>query len=128
MARPLRLDLLRRFYHVLNRGVERRFILKDDADHRKFIELLGETDHTPSTALDTKLTDLPDFMDLSIRTRNSLRNDNILTIEDLVRYTGATLRRVPNLGRKSVDEVKRFLTVHGRSLGELPREPHAVAS
>jgi len=41
MARPLRLDLLRRFYHVLNRGVERRFILKDDADHRKFIELLG---------------------------------------------------------------------------------------
>ena len=32
MARPLRIDLADSFYHVLNRGVERRFIFDDDAD------------------------------------------------------------------------------------------------
>ena len=41
MARPLRLDLPRCFYHVLNRGVERRPIYEDNADHEKFISLLG---------------------------------------------------------------------------------------
>ena len=41
MSRPLRLDLPNCFYHVLNRGVERRFIFEDQTDHRKFIELLG---------------------------------------------------------------------------------------
>lgn len=41
MARALRLDLPRCFYHVLNRGVERRFIYEDDGDDEKFIELLG---------------------------------------------------------------------------------------
>lgn len=41
MARPLRLDLPHCFYHVLNRGVERRFIFQDAKDYEKFLELLG---------------------------------------------------------------------------------------
>ena len=41
MARPLRLDLPNCFYHVLNRGVERRTIFADDADCQTFIGLLG---------------------------------------------------------------------------------------
>lgn len=41
MARPLRLDLPNCFYHVLNRGVERRVIYEDRADNEKFLELLG---------------------------------------------------------------------------------------
>ena len=41
MSRPLRLDLPNCFYHVLNRGVDRRPVFEDQADHEKFLELLG---------------------------------------------------------------------------------------
>ena len=40
-SRPLRLDLPNCFYHVLNRGVDRRHVLEDQAGREKFLELLG---------------------------------------------------------------------------------------
>ena len=42
MARPLRVDIAGGFYHVTSRGLERREIVRDDADRRKWLELLGE--------------------------------------------------------------------------------------
>ena len=41
MSRPLRLDLPNCFYHVLDRGVDRRPVSDDQADHEKLLELLG---------------------------------------------------------------------------------------
>jgi putative transposase len=40
MARPLRLDQLDGWHHVMNRGIERRAIFNDDGDRRHFVELL----------------------------------------------------------------------------------------
>src|SRR5512136_660169 len=42
MARPLRIDIPDGVYHVTSRGLERRKIVLDDRDRRKWLELLGE--------------------------------------------------------------------------------------
>ncbi|MBM4031372.1 MAG: addiction module toxin RelE [Planctomycetes bacterium] len=42
MARPLRVGIPGGFYHVTSRGTERREIVRDDSDRRKWVELLGE--------------------------------------------------------------------------------------
>ena len=41
MARPLRIDQEETFYHVINRGNERRIIFRDDADYEGFLSRLG---------------------------------------------------------------------------------------
>lgn len=41
MARPLRLEMKDGYYHVMSRGNRREAIFKDDADRKKFLELLG---------------------------------------------------------------------------------------
>ena len=43
MARPLRIEYEGAFYHVMNRGLERREILQEERDYEKFLELLGDT-------------------------------------------------------------------------------------
>jgi putative transposase len=42
MTRPLRVNLIGGWYHVMNRGIERRNIFLDDRDRRHFIELIAE--------------------------------------------------------------------------------------
>jgi len=41
MARPLRIDQPDTFYHVVNRGNERRAVFRDDADYQGFLDRLG---------------------------------------------------------------------------------------
>lgn len=46
MTRPLRIEYDGAWYHVMNRGLERRAIVRDDKDKRRFFEVLGETAKT----------------------------------------------------------------------------------
>ena len=41
MARPLRVEMAGGHYHIICRGIERRTVFRDQADHQKFIEILG---------------------------------------------------------------------------------------
>jgi len=41
MARPLRLQITHGVYHITNRGVERRNMVRDDEDRRTWLRLLG---------------------------------------------------------------------------------------
>jgi REP element-mobilizing transposase RayT len=43
MARPLRVNIVDGWYHVMHRGIERRRIFDDARDHETFLDLLGET-------------------------------------------------------------------------------------
>jgi len=50
-----------------------------------------------------------DELELSVRSANCLKNDNIVYIGDLVQKTEAEMLRTPNFGRKSLNEIKEVL-------------------
>jgi DNA-directed RNA polymerase subunit alpha len=56
-------------------------------------------------------------LELSVRSANCLKNDNIVYIGDLVQKTEAEMLRTPNFGRKSLNEIKEVLTNMGLHLG-----------
>ncbi|HYL48314.1 MAG TPA: DNA-directed RNA polymerase subunit alpha [Stellaceae bacterium] len=65
-----------------------------------------------------------DELELSVRSANCLKNDNIVYIGDLVQKTEADMLRTPNFGRKSLNEIKEVLAQMGLHLGmEIPNWP-----
>ena len=65
-----------------------------------------------------------DELELSVRSANCLKNDNIIYIGDLVQKTEADMLRTPNFGRKSLNEIKEVLQQMGLHLGmEIPTWP-----
>jgi DNA-directed RNA polymerase subunit alpha len=58
-----------------------------------------------------------DELELSVRSANCLKNDNIVYIGDLVQKTEAEMLRTPNFGRKSLNEIKEVLAHMGLHLG-----------
>ena len=56
-------------------------------------------------------------LELSVRSANCLKNDNIDYIGDLVQKTEAEMLRTPNFGRKSLNEIKEVLAKMGIHLG-----------
>lgn len=73
-----------------------------------------------------KASDLPfnrhllrkvDELELSVRSANCLKNENIVYIGDLVQKTESDLLRTPNFGRKSLNEIREVLAQMGIELG-----------
>lgn len=63
-------------------------------------------------------------LELSVRSANCLKNDNIVYIGDLIQKTEAEMLRTPNFGRKSLNEIKEVLVQMGLHLGmEVPDWP-----
>jgi len=58
-----------------------------------------------------------DELELSVRSANCLKNDNIVYIGDLVEKSEADMLRTPNFGRKSLNEIKEVLGQMGLHLG-----------
>ena len=58
-----------------------------------------------------------DELELSVRSANCLKNDNIIYIGDMVQKTEADMLRTPNFGRKSLNEIKEVLSQMGLHLG-----------
>ncbi len=95
-------------------------ILKDQLD--VFLELRGQ-DETLSTAAESQIDPMllrpVDELELTVRSANCLKAENINYIGDLVQRTEVELLRTPNLGKKSLTEIKEVLESHGLSLGML---------
>lgn len=65
-----------------------------------------------------------DELELSVRSANCLKNDNIVYIGDLIQKTEGEMLRTPNFGRKSLNEIKEVLASMGLSLGmDVPNWP-----
>ena len=65
-----------------------------------------------------------DELELSVRSMNCLKNDNIIYIGDLVQKTEPEMLRTPNFGRKSLNEIKEVLNSLSLFLGmEIPNWP-----
>ncbi len=78
------------------------------------------------TTIEDKIAELPfnknlllkvDELELSVRSANCLKNDNIIYIGDLVQKTESEMLRTPNFGRKSLNEIKELLAEMDLHLG-----------
>ena len=58
-----------------------------------------------------------DELELSVRSANCLKNDNLVYIGDLIQKTEAEMLRTPNFGRKSLNEIKEVISGMGLHLG-----------
>ncbi|WP_293722108.1 DNA-directed RNA polymerase subunit alpha [Stappia sp.] len=74
-------------------------------------------DTVPELAFNPALLKKVDELELSVRSANCLKNDNIVYIGDLIQKTEAEMLRTPNFGRKSLNEIKEVLAQMGLHLG-----------
>ena len=58
-----------------------------------------------------------DDLELTVRSANCLKAESIYFIGDLIQRTENELLKTPNLGRKSLNEIKEVLAAHGLTLG-----------
>jgi len=84
-----------------------------------FVELKAESqfDETQVITINPRLYDKVDTLELTVRAANCLKSENICYIGDLVTRSEPQLLRTPNLGRKSLAEIKNMLADHDLSLG-----------
>ena len=70
-----------------------------------------------STQFDPILLRTVDELELTVRSANCLKAENIYFIGDLIQRTENELLKTPNLGRKSLNEIKEVLSSRGLTLG-----------
>jgi DNA-directed RNA polymerase subunit alpha len=81
-------------------------------------------DVRPELDFNAALLKKVDELELSVRSANCLKNDNIVYIGDLIQKSEAEMLRTPNFGRKSLNEIKEVLAQMGLHLGmEVPNWP-----
>jgi len=81
-------------------------------------------DGKPDLPFNPALLKKVDELELSVRSANCLKNDNIVYIGDLIQKTEGEMLRTPNFGRKSLNEIKEVLMTMGLSLGmDVPNWP-----
>ncbi len=82
------------------------------------------TEQDDANQLNRYLLKKVDELELSVRSANCLKNDNIIYIGDLVQKSEAEMLRTPNFGRKSLNEIKEVLSSMGLRLGmDIPGWP-----
>jgi DNA-directed RNA polymerase subunit alpha len=76
-----------------------------------------EKSSMPELAFNPALLKKVDELELSVRSANCLKNDNIVYIGDLIQKSESEMLRTPNFGRKSLNEIKEVLATMGLHLG-----------
>jgi DNA-directed RNA polymerase subunit alpha len=105
------------------------FVHFDDSQVRQPVPTMAGVAAPAETPTDTNqlnryLLKKVDELELSVRSANCLKNDNIIYIGDLVQKTEAEMLRTPNFGRKSLNEIKEVLASMGLRLGmDIPGWP-----
>jgi DNA-directed RNA polymerase subunit alpha len=85
-----------------------------------FVDLEGEKESEPEqkeAEIDPILLRPVDDLELTVRSANCLKAENICYIGDLIQRTEVELLKTPNLGKKSLTEIKDILASRGLSLG-----------
>ena len=85
-----------------------------------FVDLKADEHREPERAeseIDPILLRPVDDLELTVRSANCLKAENIHYIGDLIQRTEVELLKTPNLGKKSLTEIKDVLGSHGLSLG-----------
>ena len=87
-------------------------------------EVQQETNAKEKIPFNHNLLKKVEELELSVRSANCLKNDNIIYIGDLVQKSESEMLRTPNFGRKSLNEIKEVPTGMSLYLGmEIPNWP-----
>ena len=87
-------------------------------------EIQQDQDSAEKLSFNSNLLKKVEELELSVRSANCLKNDNIIYIGDLVQKSEGEMLRTPNFGRKSLNEIKEVLTSMSLYLGmEIPNWP-----
>lgn len=89
--------------------------VSSDAGYKK--QQISSSSSAKDLGYDPVLLRKVDEMELSVRSHNCLKNEDITYIGDLVQKTEGEMLRTANFGRKSLNEIKAVLTNFGLSLG-----------
>ncbi|EHR69286.1 DNA-directed RNA polymerase, alpha subunit [Burkholderiales bacterium JOSHI_001] len=81
------------------------------------VDNIFESQSKPSPNFDPILLRPVDELELTVRSANCLKAENIYYIGDLIQRTETELLKTPNLGRKSLNEIKEVLASRGLTLG-----------
>jgi DNA-directed RNA polymerase subunit alpha len=93
-------------------------ILQDQLSSFVELELVEKEEALPtSDDFDPQLLAAVDELELTVRSANCLKAEQIYYIGDLIQKSEQDLLRTPNLGRKSLNEIKEVLTDKGLELG-----------
>ncbi|OOZ39810.1 DNA-directed RNA polymerase subunit alpha [Solemya pervernicosa gill symbiont] len=85
-----------------------------------FVDLQGKQETaavSKEPEIDPVLLRPIDDLELTVRSANCLKAENIYYIGDLIQRTEVELLKTPNLGKKSLTEIKNVLASHGLSMG-----------
>ncbi|MEX2481348.1 MAG: DNA-directed RNA polymerase subunit alpha [Gammaproteobacteria bacterium] len=86
-----------------------------------FVDISGDLIHEPAggdaVEIDPILLRSIDDLELTVRSANCLKAESIYYIGDLIQRTEVELLKTPNLGKKSLTEIKDVLAARGLSLG-----------
>ena len=86
-----------------------------------FVDLTGgneeDSPRTPEVEIDAILLRPVDDLELTVRSANCLKAESIYYVGDLIQRTEVELLKTPNLGKKSLTEIKDVLASRGLSLG-----------
>ena len=80
-------------------------------------EVIQETTTQDKLPFNPNLLKKVEELELSVRSANCLKNDNIIYIGDLVQKSESEMLRTPNFGRKSLNEIKELLMQMDLNLG-----------
>ncbi|MDX8407589.1 MAG: DNA-directed RNA polymerase subunit alpha [Mariprofundaceae bacterium] len=78
---------------------------------------LGEAEDVGDDGLEELLAQPIEHLDLSVRSMNCLKSDDVFRVGDLVQRSEQAMLRTPNFGRKSLNEIKEVLENMGLELG-----------
>lgn len=88
------------------------------------LSVFADLEGTPTAAIEAKAPQIDpilmrpvDDLELTVRSANCLKAENIYYIGDLIQRTETELLKTPNLGRKSLNEIKDVLASRGLTLG-----------
>ncbi len=103
-------EAIRRAANILKEQLSIFVDLQEPADP-------GKPDTKPTPQVDPILLRPVDDLELTVRSANCLKAENIFLIGDLIQRTEVELLKTPNLGKKSLTEIKDVLATRGLSLG-----------
>ncbi len=118
-ALPLHLVLEGFGYEVLETDDSFKFDEGGTNAQENAISIETKTKEEELREIDNFLLRPVEALGLTVRSENSLRSGNVDLVGDLIQLTERELLKLPNLGKKSLTEVKDSLSTHGFSLGSI---------